>query len=114
MSPEARKLAALHVPRKTRPGDMWHCVRLGLVSLTLGYGHGRRRPGLTYVFMYHWGEPSLRAKPCDLADYDPAAGASWDPATETREKWAYVGNVFEILPYPALTGHPQYLAPWKK
>lgn len=87
---------------------MWHCARLGLVSLALAYSQGRRNPGLTYVFMYHWGKPSLRAKPSDLADFDPAAGRSWEPATETREKWEYVGNVFEMMPYGALTGSPPY------
>lgn len=113
MSPECRGLASLHAPRKTRPGDLWHCARLGLVSLTLGYGQGRRNPGHTHVWVYHWGDPSLRARPCDLADFDPAAGRAFDPANDSREKWDYVGNLFEILPYAALTGQT-YLVPWQR
>lgn len=110
MSPEARALAALHVPEKTRPGDMWHCARIGLVWLFLGYHkNGRKIQSYTHVALYHWGDPCLRVRPHDMRDNDPNC-TTFDPFNPPGrgEKWDYVGNMFEMMPYTALTGHPPY------
>lgn len=108
MSPELKKLAALRVPEEVRPGDMWHCSRLGIVWLFLGHKKGRRNPGHTMVSLYHWGKPSLLARPVDLRDFDANGGKAFDPLDDNRrlrEKWEYIGNMFEMLPYTGLTGH---------
>lgn len=85
---------------------MWHCARLGLVWLFLGHHRGKRNPGYTMVSLYHWGEPSLRARPIDLHDNDPNAGKAFNPPGDRDgENWAYVGNMFEMLPYTALTAN---------
>lgn len=109
MSPEAVALARLHVPEKPRPGDMWHCERLGIVWLFLGHHkNGRHGTGHTHISLYHWGKPSLQARPHDLRDNDPNA-TFFDPLRKRGgETWVYVGNMFEMMPYGALTGSPPY------
>lgn len=109
MSPEFQKLVALRVPDIVRPGDMWHCQRLGIVSLTLAHKQGKRHPGHTHVFLYHWGKPSLRARTPDLQDYHPNAGAAFNPVRAALgEQWDYVGNLFDLLPYTTLTNAPPF------
>jgi hypothetical protein len=85
---------------------MWHCERLGIVWVFLGHKkNGRRYQAHTHISLYHWGRPSLQARGCDLRDNDPNA-STFDPLNAPRgETWVYVGNVFEMLPYTALTGH---------
>lgn len=86
---------------------MWHCPRLGIVWLFLGYHkNGRKRSSYTHISFYHWGEPSLRIRDHDLRDNDPNASL-FDPFNPPGygEKWDYVGNMFELMPYAALTGH---------
>lgn len=60
------------------------------------------------VSLYHWGKESLLARPVDLRDFDSNGGSAFDPLSDNRrlgEKWEYVGNMFEMMPYTALTGH---------
>lgn len=98
-------------PSITRPGDLWHVVydrRLHMVMLVLGHKkNGRRRMGHTYVHLYHWGRPSLLARPCDLRDDDGNAMSAEHTlnAYMSRSDTSvnYLGNVFKMLPFDELT-----------
>lgn len=83
---------------------MWLCRRLGIVKVFNAHKRGTRR-GTVYndFHLYHWGRPSLYQRPCKWRDNDPNA-YSHDPAIEDKggEKWEYVGNIFEMLPFSAL------------
>jgi hypothetical protein len=49
----------------------------------------------------------MYSHPCDWRDNDANAGIH-DPALGRRgnggEKWEYLGNIFDMLPYDILTG----------
>ena len=70
-----------------------------------GHKNGQRRfPRPTSFHLYHWAKPDLVAHPCDWRDND-ANASSYDPPTHpSGEKWEYLGNIFDWLPYSALTG----------
>jgi hypothetical protein len=76
---------------------------MDIVALTLGHFAGRRLPGHTCVFMYHFGKPSLRVRPPAVRDNDPNSGKAFDPMSTCGERWQYIGNLFDMLPYAALT-----------
>jgi hypothetical protein len=106
-SPEYRALQSLKKPARSEPGDMWLCRRLGIVKVFNAHkrgDHPRRR--INDFHLYHWGRPSLRSSPCDWRDDDPNA-SNQDPAGGRcmgTEQWEYIGNIFDLLPYAALTG----------
>lgn len=105
-SPEYVALQALKKPARSAMGDMWLCRRLGIVKVFTGHKNGsKRRPGLTSFHLYHWGKKSLWARPCDWRDSDPNSYDS-DPASNSAygESWEYLGNIFDLLTYEALTG----------
>lgn len=105
-SPEYRALQALKIPARSGRGDMWLCRRLGIVKVFNGHKKGTRRGDVHNNFhLYHWEKPSLYSHPCDWRDNDPNAFSA-DPALAQRadERWEYLGNIFEMLPYAALTG----------
>lgn len=115
ISAEARRLKLLRgeppEPLMTKRGDLWHMVdgdgRLEYVMLVLGHKKTSRRraDGHTYVFMYHWGGPSLTATPCCLRDNDGnalAAEASLLSHIERGGRLRHLGNIFEMLPLSEL------------
>ena len=104
-SPEFLAISALRQPARSGPGDMWLCRRLGIVRVFNAYKRGSRRGQVHGGFyLYHWGEPSLRLTPANWRDDDPNSYAS-DPALSSDgEKWEYVGNLFELLPFSAIAG----------
>lgn len=103
VSAEALALARLNKPEAPRAGDMWLCRRLGMVTLALGHKRGTRR-GLkpTTVTLYHWKQPTLRTRPADWRDEDPNSHVL-DCEDSRHEKWEYIGNLFEMLPYAVLS-----------
>lgn len=107
LSPEALSLIALETkepPDAVRTGDLYViCDSQRYVMLVLGHKKNGRRvaDGHTFVFMYHWDEPSLRAKPADLRDFDGNANCAerwlqW--ARERKNTVRYAGNIFDLLP----------------
>ena len=101
-SPEYLALSALRKPTQYRVGDMWLCRRLGIVKVFNGHTRGlKRRQAMNAFHLYHWGKPSMVGHPCDWRDNDPNAYIA-DPANEKVEKWEYIGNIFEMLPYSSL------------
>lgn len=95
----------------TRAGDLWHTKPKdgGHEYVLLVMGHkkrGRHRnDGHTYVYMYHWSEPSLVAKPCDLRDNDGNALMAEATLISCRARGQivrYLGNIFEMLPLSEL------------
>lgn len=105
MTPSAEYLAlkGLHKPARSTAGDMWLCRRLGIIKVFNGHKRGTRRGIANNDFhLYHWGKPSLYCRPCDWRDNDPNA-CNFDPHKE-GERWEYLGNIFDMLPYEALTG----------
>lgn len=105
-SAEYRAIKALRQPAASTVGDMWLCRRLGIVLVFNSHARRRgQRTKLNSFHLYHWGKPSLHARPCDWRDDDPNA-YSGDPAIERdrmNERWEYVGNIFELLPFAALS-----------
>lgn len=106
MIPSAEYLAikALDTPKRSACGDMWLCRRLGIVRVFNGHKRGSRRGLVNNSFhLYHWGKPSMWSSPCEWRDNDPNAGMH-DPAIKNRsdERWEYLGNIFEMLPYASL------------
>lgn len=113
---EARNLRRLQgeAPREpllTKAGDIWHLKdksnQLEYVMLVLGYKkRGRhRQDGHTHVYMYHWGHPSLLARPCDLRDNDGNASAAEAVLLHNIERGnrvRFIGNLFELLPLSEL------------
>lgn len=112
---EFRNLKALdgepREPMQTRTGDLWHLTGkengLSYTMLVMEHKkHGRRRyDGHTYVFMYHWGHPSLLATPCTLRDNDGnalQAEASLTHHIQRGDRVRYIGNIFEMLPLSEL------------
>lgn len=113
MSPEAAALIALAneaEPATVRAGDLYVISKdHRYVMLVLGHKKNGRRiaDGHTFVFMYHWDEPSLRARPADVRDHDGNASCAerWLEWARSRgERVQYVGNIFEYLPVEMLTG----------
>lgn len=106
-SPEYQALKGLKMPARSVAGDMWLCRRLGIIKVFNGHKRGSRHGTVHNNFhLYHWGKPSMYAHPCDWRDNDPNAAVS-DPAMGRAlgtEEWEYLGNIFEMLPYTALTG----------
>lgn len=85
---------------------MWLCRRLGIVRVFNGHRRGSKYGTVWNNFhLYHWGKPSIWIRPCDWRDNDPNAGVS-DPAIRKPgdEKWEYIGNICDLLPYEALAG----------
>lgn len=112
-SPEYRALQALKMPARSAPGDMWLCRRLGIVKVFNCHKRGAKRGTIYNSFhLYHWGKPSLYSRPCDWRDNDGNA-SSYDPAIgkTNSEQWEYLGNIFQMLPYLALTGTPEPSVP---
>lgn len=108
-SAEYRALQALKKPDRSKCGDMWLCRRLGIVKVFTGHKNGQRRhPRPTSFHLYHWAKPDLTARPCDWRDND-ANATSYDPALgqTAGEQYEYLGNIFEMLTYSALTGKPE-------
>lgn len=103
-SPEYRALLGMKVPDRSGMGDMWLCRRLGIVKVFNGHKHGSRRGDLFNNFhLYHWGKPAMYSRPADWRDNDSNA-SGWDPAIKSGgETWEYLGNIFELLTYEALT-----------
>ena len=108
-SPEYLALKGLAAPRpESQPGDMWLCRRLGIVKIFNAHKRGQhRRRRINAFHLYHFGKPSMIGRPCDWRDNDYNA-VTTDPAvcSEQGEKWEYIGNIFELLPYAALAGKP--------
>lgn len=104
MSREYDALLALRrPPTKPRPGDMWLCRRLGIVRVVNGHRRGSsNRHGLNTFHLYHFHKPELMSRPCDWRDNDANSGKAFDPANAWGEKWEYVGNMFDALPYERL------------
>ena len=103
MSPEYLALLKLRRPENPRTGDMYLCRRLGAVRVVSGHKRGQSsRKGLGSFHLYHWHKPSLIARPCDWRDCDPNAGRAFAPGND-GEAWEYLGNIFDMLPYEALT-----------
>lgn len=112
MTPSAEYLALQGLrkpPAASVTGDMWLCRRLGIVLVFNAHGRKRgQRAKLNSFHLYHWGRPSLHARPCDWRD-DDANAFSGDPARGERmgEAWEYVGNIFHMLPYSSFENvHP--------
>ncbi len=108
MNPSAEYLAlkSLNKPARSGPGDMWLNRRLGIVKVFNATKRGTRRGTIYNNFhLYHWGKPSLTTgRPCNWRDDDPNS-CSFDPAIDrwNGEKWEYVGNIFDMLPFAALS-----------
>jgi len=93
-----------------RPGDIWNIERKsdGLRYVMLVLGHHRRRrcmDGHTFVFLYHWDEPSLRSRPADLRDNDCAtvsAEALMESFSLRDHNITRLGNLFDMLPLAKL------------
>lgn len=115
ISVEARALLALSgeppEPLMTRRGDLWHLTdrddRLSYTMLVLGHKKTSRRraDGHSYLYLYHWGLPSLTASPCNLRDNDAnslQAEASLLSHIARGGKVRHLGNIFEMLPLPEL------------
>jgi hypothetical protein len=107
VSPEALALISLAneaAPSTVRAGDLYAITKdHRYVMLVLGHKKNGRRlsDGHTFVFMYHWDEPSLRAKPADLRDHDGNANCAerWLEWSRSRgESVRYVGNIFDYAP----------------
>lgn len=103
-SPEYLALKALDRPQTHGTGDMWLCRRLGIVIVFNGHKRGRggpKRARPNSFHLYHWGKPDMVSRPSDWRD-DDANAHSLDPTGARHpegEKWEYVGNMFEMLPY---------------
>lgn len=108
MNPSAEYLAlkSLDKPARSGPGDMWLNRRLGIVKVFNATKRGTRRGKIYNSFhLYHWGKPSLTTgRPYEWRDNDPNACSS-DPAIGDcfGEKWEYIGNIFDMLPFAALS-----------
>jgi hypothetical protein len=111
LSAEALSLIDLETnapPDVVRTGDLYVISnQLQYVMLVLGHKKNGRRSsdGHTFVFMYHWGEPSLRTKPADVRDFDGNANFAegylhW--ARERGESVRYAGNIFDRVPLSSL------------
>jgi hypothetical protein len=98
-------------PNETKPGDIWHICDmepprsrpLEYVMLVLGHRKQsrRKRDGHTYVYLYHWGAPSLTATPATLRDNDCnaiQAETSLQWSRDRGHKVRYLGNLFKMLP----------------
>lgn len=109
MSPSSEFIAlqALQKPKENSVcGDMWLCRRLGIVQVFNSHQYRRgksKHARLNSFHLYHWEKPSLSARPCDWRDND-SNGYSSDPACGKTggERWEYIGNIFDILPYELL------------
>lgn len=98
-SPEFLALASKDKPINERPGDMWICRRLGIITVKTAHKRGSKRtPGLTEISLYHWGKPALHARPAAWRDFDPQCGG-FKPESDNKDIWEYVGNIFDLLPY---------------
>lgn len=90
---------ALRRPAAPSAGDMWLCKRLGFVRVFNGHKRGQRRGQWPNDFsLYHFGKRALIAHPYDWRDNDNNA-SSFDPDNDCGEKWKYLGNIFDMLPY---------------
>lgn len=79
------------------------------VMLVMGHKKNGRRisDGHTFVWLYHWDQPSLRAKPADLRDFDGNATSAeaWLLDARSRgESVKYAGNIFEYAPLRLIEG----------
>jgi len=105
-SSEYLALVARRTPKQSRPGDIWICRRLGNVRVINAHHRGGRRGRRFNDFhLYHFGKPSLYSHPCDWRNDDPNS-YTHDPAQDggRGEKWEYIGNIFDLLPYESLAG----------
>jgi hypothetical protein len=99
-SAEYLALKALGKPARSQAGDMWLCRRLGIIRVFNGHKRGSRKGTFSNNFhLYHWGKPSLRITPCDWRDDDPQSNLSDPSFHEHGERWEYLGNIFDMLPY---------------
>ena len=83
--------------------------KLQYVMLVMGHKKTSRRrsDGHTFVWMYHWAQPSLRTSPCNLRDNDGNASCAeaWlESARERGESVKYAGNIFEYAPLRLIEG----------
>jgi len=116
LSPEAIAISALRRdPTEVAAGDLWLLRdadgretgrELEYVMLVLGHKrHGRRKDGHTFVWLYHWGQPSLICKPATLRDCDCnalQAEAYLDWARRRGWEVRYLGSSFQLLPLPRI------------
>lgn len=108
MSPSAEysALTALERPAESRTGDMWLCRRLGIVRVMNGHKRGQAKRGRLNCFhLYHWGAAAMWGNPASWRDNDSNAMGG-DPALGCSERWEYIGNMFDLLPYAVLAGKP--------
>lgn len=113
MSPEALALIALAdmpTPATVRSGDLYVITddRHRYVMLVLGHKRNGRRAsdGHSFVFLYNWDEPSLRATPATLRDFDlnsnqAEAWLHW--ARHRGQSVRYAGSIFDRVPLSSLT-----------
>lgn len=103
-SAEYQALQSMRKPDRSKAGDMWIYRRLGIIRVMNGHKRGSRRGTVCNSFhLYHWGEATLYAHPCDWRDNDMSAGIH-DPALTEEANWEYLGNIFDLLPYESLAG----------
>lgn len=110
-SVEYRALLALRKPLHTRPGDMWLCRRMGIVRVFNAHKRGSRK-GVSHnsFHLYHWQRPSLMARGCDWRDDDPNACVTDPLLSRDGERWEYLGNIFDLLPYAMLAREAEPLS----
>lgn len=105
-SQEFLALQALRAPKAhSVAGDMWLCRRLGIVKVFNSHQYRRgnaKSARLNSFHLYHWTKPSLTARPCDWRSNDPSAYSDDPLLVKEHERWEYIGNIFEILPYALL------------
>ena len=86
---------------------MWLCRKLGIVRVFNSHKRGSRRGPVNNSFhLFHWGKPAMWSRPAEWRDNDANACLS-DPALgygAGDEKWEYIGNIFDLLTYSALSG----------
>lgn len=104
-SPEYLALKARDEPQKAERGDMWLCRRLGIVMIALGVRRKRgiKHTGQHWTTLYHWEKPTLDYCRTDW-DENFGGGSTADSFRKDNERWEYLGNIFDKLPYKHLAG----------
>lgn len=103
-------LARKQAPERVEVGDLYVITKdHRYVMLVMGHKKNGRRiaDGHTFVWLYHWDQPSLRSKPADMRDFDGNATCAeawlkW--ATARGENVKYAGNIFEYAPLKLIEG----------
>ena len=105
-SVEYRNLIRRQEPATARAGDMWLCRRIGMVIVALGVRRKRgvKHTGQHFMSMYNWQQRRLEYY---RSDFDPNdCGSTADSFRRGDERWEYLGNMFEMLPYSDLASLP--------